>query len=120
MAAAVLGGIAGFYLAAGLPPVLAAALLANSVHFSFCFWLAHRALRPAVEWVLSRTNYRVPQVRPENEMTVTVLTRVTPGPPLFLQSYLLGLSGVRFRTYMWVSIAVQGLLGSAYIVFVTA
>ena len=117
--------ISPYYLTAGeafaaqmtMPGVLAAALLANAVHFSFSFWLAHRALRPAVEWVLSRTKYRVPQVRPENETSVAVLMRVTPGPPLFLQSYLLGLSGVRFRTYMWVSLAAQGLMGSAFIVF---
>jgi uncharacterized membrane protein YdjX (TVP38/TMEM64 family) len=117
--------ISPYYLTAGeafapqmtMPGVLAAALLANTVQFAFSFWLAHRALRPAVEWVLCHTKYHVPQVKPENETTVAVLTRVTPGPPLFLQSYLLGLSGVRFRTYMWVSVAVQGLMGSAFIVF---
>jgi len=117
--------ISPYYLTAGeafaaqmtMPGVIVAALAANAVHFALCFWLAHRALRPAVEWVLSRTKYRVPQVRPENETSVAVLMRVTPGPPLFLQSYLLGLSGVRFRTYMWVSLAAQGLIGSAFIVF---
>lgn len=117
--------ISPYYLTAGeafapqmtMAGVLAAALLANTVQFAFSFWLAHRALRPLVEWVLSHTKYRVPQVKPENEVSVAVLTRVTPGPPLFMQSYLLGLSGVRFRTYMWVSVAVQGLMGSAFIVF---
>lgn len=117
--------ISPYYLTAGeafapqmtMPGVIVAAIVANTVQFALSFWLAHRALRPLVEWVLSRTKYRVPQVKPENEVTVSVLTRVTPGPPLFLQSYLLGLSGVRFRTYMWVSVAVQALMGSAFIVF---
>ncbi len=117
--------ISPYYLTAGeafapqmtMPGVLAAALVANTVQFALSFWLAHRALRPVVEWILSHTKYRVPQVKPENEMTVAVLTRVTPGPPLCMQSYLLGLSGVRFCTYMWVSVAVQGVMGSAFIVF---
>ena len=117
--------ISPYYLTAGeafagqmtMPGVIGAALVANSVQFALSFWLAHRALRPLAEWLLSHTKYRVPQVKPENETTVAVLMRVTPGPPLCLQSYLLGLSGVRFRTYMWVSIAVQGLMGSAFIVF---
>ncbi len=117
--------ISPYYLTAGeafgaqltMPGVLLAALAANTLQFAFTFWLAHRALRPAVEWVLSHTKYRVPQVKSENEVTVSVLTRVTPGPPLFLQSYLLGLSGVRFRTYMWVSVLVQAVMGSAFIIF---
>ncbi|MFT3830086.1 MAG: VTT domain-containing protein [Opitutaceae bacterium] len=117
--------ISPYYLTAGeafagqmtMPGVLAAALLANTVQFAFSFWLAHRALRPLLERLLARTSYRVPQVTPENETTVAVLARVTPGPPLFLQSYLLGLSGVRFRTYMLVSVGVQGVMGSAFIVF---
>lgn len=104
-----------FYLLAGpafgaqmtLPGVAAAGAAALLVNFALSYWLAHRALRPAVEWVLSHTRFSVPQVKPENELTVAVLMRVTPGPPLFLQSYILGLSGVRFRTYMVVSMAVQ-------------
>jgi uncharacterized membrane protein YdjX (TVP38/TMEM64 family) len=114
-----------FYLAAGpafgaqmtMPGVVAAAMAALTVNFALTYWLAHRALRPAAEWLLARTRFRVPQVKPENEWTVAVLMRVTPGPPLFLQGYILGLSGVRFRTYMVVSVAVQGGIGMGVIVF---
>ena len=38
-----------------------------------------------------------------NALTVTLLVRLTPGPPFFLQSYLLGLAEVPFRLYMIVS-----------------
>jgi uncharacterized membrane protein YdjX (TVP38/TMEM64 family) len=114
-----------FYLAAGpafgaqmtMPGVVAASMAALAVNFALTYWLAHRALRPAVEWLLSHTRFRVPQVKQENELTVAVLMRVTPGPPLFLQGYILGLAGVRFRTYMAVSVAVQGVLGTGFIVF---
>lgn len=116
--------IAPFYLIAGeafaaqltLPGVIAAALSSMAVNFALSFWLSHRALRPLAERLLSRTKYRVPQVSPENETTVAVLVRVTPGPPLFVQSYLLGLSGVRFRTYMAVSLGAHVFMGTGFIV----
>lgn len=114
-----------FYLAAGeafaarltMPGVLALAFVANAVQFALSFWVAHRALRPLITRLLARTRYQVPQVSPENELSVALLLRVTPGPPMFLQNYLLGLSGIRFRTYMLASLAVQGVLGSATIIF---
>ena len=114
-----------FYFTAGpafaaqmtLPGVIVATLVALAVNFALSYWLAHRALRPMVEWLLSHTKFRVPRVSPENELTVAVLVRVTPGPPLFLQSYILGLSGVRFRTYMAVSMAAQVVYCSGFIVF---
>jgi uncharacterized membrane protein YdjX (TVP38/TMEM64 family) len=117
--------ISFFYFTAGpafgeqltMPGVVAAAWAALAVNFALSYWLAHRALRPAVEWVLSHTRFRVPQVKPENQLTVAVLMRVTPGPPLFLQSYLLGLAGVQFRTYMAASMGVQAVLGTGFIVF---
>ena len=114
-----------FYLLAGpafgeqmtLPGVVAAEVATLVVSFSLSYWLSGRALRPAVEWLLSHTRFRVPQVKPENELTVTVLVRVTPGPPLVLQSYILGLAGVRFRTYLAVSMAVQTVMCAGVTIF---
>jgi uncharacterized membrane protein YdjX (TVP38/TMEM64 family) len=114
-----------FYLAAGpafgeqmtLPGTVAAGLASLVVNFALSYWLAHRALRPAVEWLLSHTQFRVPQVKPEDQLTMTVLVRVTPGPPLVLQSYILGLAGVRFSSYMAVSMAVQTVYCTGVIVF---
>jgi len=100
-----------------MPGVIAATLAALAVNFALSYWLAHRALRPMVEWLLSHTKFSVPRVSSENELTVAVLVRVTPGPPLFLQSYILGLSGVRFRVYMAVSMAAQVVYCSGFIVF---
>jgi hypothetical protein len=68
-----------------LPGVIAATLVALAVNFALTFWLAHRALRPLVERLLAHTQFRVPQVSPENELTVAVLMRGH-GPPLFLQA----------------------------------
>ena len=39
----------------------------------------------------------------ENALSVALAIRLTPGPPFFLQSYILGLAEVPFRLYMIVS-----------------
>ena len=114
-----------FYLVAGsvfateltLPGVIGAAWAALAVQFALAFWLAHRALRPVVEWLLARTPFRIPQVTPENELSIAVLVRVTPGPPLPLQNFILALAGVRFRLYMVVSMAVQMTIVAGVAVF---
>lgn len=117
--------ISAFYFAAGpafgptlgMPLVVLFSLLALAVNLAFTFWLAHKALRPIAEWLLGKFGYRVPQVTPENELSVAVLLRVTPGPPYFMQGFLVALAGVRFRTYMIVSFGVQAMMGIAFIVF---
>jgi uncharacterized membrane protein YdjX (TVP38/TMEM64 family) len=48
---------------------------------------------------------------------ITVLLRITPGPPFFVQNYLLGLAGVRFFTYMWISWVISILYAAGFIVF---
>ena len=45
----------------------------------------------------------MPRISAGNALTVSLLVRLTPGPPFFLQSYLLGLAEVPFRLYMMVS-----------------
>jgi uncharacterized membrane protein YdjX (TVP38/TMEM64 family) len=100
----------------GVVAVVAASLAAVAVNISLTYWLAHIGMRPAIEWLLRRTRYRVPRVSPENELAMTILVRVTPGPPFFVQGYLLGLAGVRFRTYMAVTMVAQGVLGTGCIV----
>jgi len=101
----------------GMPAVIAASMGALAINLALTYWLAHRGIRPVVEWLLRHTPYRVPQVRPENELAVAVLVRVTPGPPFFVQGYILGLAGVSFRTYMVVSFGVQLVFGTGFIVF---
>jgi uncharacterized membrane protein YdjX (TVP38/TMEM64 family) len=114
-----------YYLAAGpafgeqmgMPGVIAAAMSAIALNLALTYWLSHRGVRPLVEWLLRRTPYRVPKVRPDNELAVAILVRTTPGPPFFLQGYILGLAGVSFRTYMLVPFVVQSVIGTGFILF---
>jgi uncharacterized membrane protein YdjX (TVP38/TMEM64 family) len=83
--------------------VLAATLAAIAVNLALTYWLARRAVRPLMERLLKRFGYTAPRVTAENALSISLLVRLTPGPPFFLQSYILGLAEVPFRLYMLVS-----------------
>ena len=83
--------------------VIAVTLVAVALNLALTYWLAHRAFRPLLERWVTRYGYRVPRVSAGNALTVALLVRLTPGPPFFLQSYILGLAAVPFRLYMIVS-----------------
>jgi uncharacterized membrane protein YdjX (TVP38/TMEM64 family) len=101
----------------GLPLVLSLAAGAIAANLALSYWLARQGLRPWIEWLFTRLGYRLPQVSAENELALTVLVRVTPGPPFVLQSFLLGLAGVAFRIYMIVSWPISTAYAIAFILF---
>ena len=86
-----------------LPGVVAATLVAIAVNITLTYWVAHRALRPLVEGLIRRYGYTVPKVTKENALSVTLVVRLTPGPPFFLQGCVLALAEVPFRLYLLVS-----------------
>lgn len=75
--------------------------LALAVNMTFCYWLA-RFFGGRVRPWLEKLGYRVPQAPRREEMRLTLLLRLC-GIPLFIQNYVLGLSGVRYPVYMLVS-----------------
>jgi uncharacterized membrane protein YdjX (TVP38/TMEM64 family) len=82
----------------------AAALAAN---LTLGYWLARKWLRRPIEAWLRARGKVVPQI-PETEETLWILLlRVTPGVPLFVQNYLLGLAQVRFDRYLAISFPAQ-------------
>jgi uncharacterized membrane protein YdjX (TVP38/TMEM64 family) len=56
-----------------------------------------------MERLLKRFGYTAPRVTAKNALSISLLVRLTPGPPFFFQSYILGLAEVPFRLYMLVS-----------------
>jgi uncharacterized membrane protein YdjX (TVP38/TMEM64 family) len=101
----------------GLGGVLAAYGAAIAVNLILTYWVARCALRPWIERLVARTGRKVPQFAPDEQLEVTLLLRITPGPPFFLQSYLLGLGNVRFFTYLWVSWTIAMAYGVGFVVF---
>ncbi len=87
----------------GMPGVIAVALVAIAINLALGYWVARFALRPVLTGLIKRYGYSVPRVTKENALTVTLLVRLTPGPPYALQACVLGLAEVPFWTYLIVS-----------------
>ena len=97
--------------------VLAATWLALSINVMITYVIARWLARPLLEKLVLRMGYDWPQVKPADYMTVTLLVRMTPGPPFVLQSVILGLAEVPVRIYLLGSILVAGAYGTAFVFF---
>lgn len=91
------------------------ALCIGSLGFNFAlgYWMARSLMRAPIERWLAARGKSVPAIPPEDEWLWIVLLRSTPGVPLFVQNYMLGLARVRFGLYLLLSFPIQ-------IVYVTA
>ena len=97
----------------GLPAVIAACAAALACNLTFAYWLARYALRPLALKLVKRLGYQLPAVRPEDHFALTALVRLTPGPPYFLQCWLLGIAETRFPIYLGVSLSISMAYGTA-------
>ena len=84
----------------GLGGVIAISLVILAVNLALTYWVARYALRPALTGLLKRYGYSVPRVTKDNALTVTLVMRLTPGPPYAVQGYVLGIAEVPFGLYM--------------------
>ncbi len=101
----------------GLPLVLVYCGLALVINMALTYWLAAVGLRPWLEQLIARTKYKVPVLDEADHSELTLIVRITPGPPFFVQNYLLGLAGVRFFTYLWVSFVVVMPMSAGFVIF---
>jgi uncharacterized membrane protein YdjX (TVP38/TMEM64 family) len=83
--------------------VIAAALVAIGINLALTYWLARYALRPLLSRLAAHYGYKIPRVTKANALSIALAVRLTPGPPFFMQGYILGLAEVPFRLYMIVS-----------------
>ncbi len=96
-------------------------LLAISLNIAITYWIA-RGFAPWFRGWFERRGYPLPDMKTGTALQVTVLVRVTPGMPLFVQNYMLGLLKIPWRTYLigslppqWVICAVVATGGGAII-----
>ncbi len=90
--------------------------VALSVNLTIVYWLGVGVFHPVIERFIRRTRYSIPKVRPSNYAKITLLVRITPGLPYFVQGYLLALGGIPFGIYFIVSIIVQICAAAAFII----
>jgi uncharacterized membrane protein YdjX (TVP38/TMEM64 family) len=87
--------------------VIAAVLVSVALNLALTYWLARYAIRPVLSRLAAHYGYKIPRVTAANALPITLVLRLTPGPPFFVQSYILGLAEVPFRLYMiasWLSV----------------
>jgi len=101
----------------GMPVVVLLSLAAILFNMALSYWMASHVMRPVLEALLKRLDYKIPQVQQGDETGLIVLLRVTPGIPFPVQNYLLGLARARFGRYLLLSFAIQGPLCAAFIIF---
>jgi uncharacterized membrane protein YdjX (TVP38/TMEM64 family) len=100
----------------GLPAALAASFAAIGANIALTYAMGRWLMHPVIERLAGRFGWKVPQVRFQDRWAITLLVRITPGPPFFAQSYVLALGRVPFGSYMIVSCAVAWTLGAGVIV----
>jgi uncharacterized membrane protein YdjX (TVP38/TMEM64 family) len=86
-----------------MPGVIAVVMTMIALNLALTYWLARYALRPLLTGLVTRYGYKVPSITKQNALSVSLVVRLTPGPPYFLQGYILGLAEVPFKLYMIVS-----------------
>lgn len=101
----------------GWPLVLLATWGALTVNVSITYVSARWLARPLLEKLVLKMGYRWPEVSAENHWNITILARVTPGPPFFLQSAMLGLARIPFRIYLLGSVLISAVYGTVFVVF---
>ncbi|BET69675.1 hypothetical protein ASA1KI_45930 [Opitutales bacterium ASA1] len=110
-----------FYLLAGASfgtkvavPVVLGGL---AVNLALSYVMARWVMRPLIVKIVKRLGYEIPLARHEDRWNLTLLVRITPGPPYPIQNYVLGLAGVPFGVYMVVSMGVASCFAVAFTVF---
>jgi uncharacterized membrane protein YdjX (TVP38/TMEM64 family) len=96
--------------------VIVWSLMAVIANLLLTYWLAHRAFRPLVERVLAYFDFRLPENLAGSAWQLSLIVRLTPGPPFWVQSYLLGLVRIPLAPYLIVSTGVM----AGYIVALVA
>ncbi len=100
----------------GTTAVIGWSLTAVLFNLLLTYWLANRALRPLVSRLLAWCGFSLPDTPAGGAWQLALIVRLTPGPPFWVQSYLLGLIRVPLVPYLVVSLLVM----AGYIVAIVA
>lgn len=87
-----------------------------SLNFSIAYLISKKLLRVWILSFIERRGLSVPKVSCDNMYSVTIIVRSTPGIPLFIQNYILGVAGIHFKKYLIVSLIVHSVYGFAFVV----
>ncbi|MBL9156711.1 MAG: VTT domain-containing protein [Verrucomicrobiales bacterium] len=100
----------------GILMAMAGLLVNFTLGYLIAAHLGHGRMRT---W-LERRGRSVPALARGEELRWIALVRVTPGVPLFVQNYVLGLAKVHFPSYLLVSLPIQSLYAALFVVLGTS
>ena len=83
-------------------------IAALSVNMSVSYGLTHTVFKQPILRFMKKRDWSLPTLTDENQFRFTFLVRTIPGPPFFFQNLALGLAGIPFWTYLWISLIAQG------------
>lgn len=98
----VIGGIAY-----GIMPACIYAMLGITLNNILGYMIAARWFHQPVAHLMARRGWQIPQLSRHDLFKVIIAFRLTPGFPLTVQNYLLGLAKVHFSTYLSASFVIQ-------------
>ena len=89
--------------------------LSLSANLSWTYWLARGPAREFIKRLLKYTRFRLPKTPPDNMLEWALILRLTPGVPFIFTNYGLGLIGMRFSSYLLISIPVLAFSACGYV-----
>lgn len=85
----------------GFWPGMALATSGTFFHHFAAFYLAHGSFRDSVRRRLERAGRKIPPIKKKHRVWFTALFAALHGPPYAAKLYLLALTDVPFRVYLW-------------------
>lgn len=75
-------------------------------HFLATHAIARSFLRGPIQRFVERRHKKLPEIPADEHAAVAVIIGLLPGIPYFIRNYVLALSGIRLRTYIWVCLPI--------------
>jgi uncharacterized membrane protein YdjX (TVP38/TMEM64 family) len=101
----------------GMVGVVAAGVTATAVNIALTYWLARSLFRGWLERLVTRLGYKLPEVETADISDLIIILRTTPGIPLCIQNYLLGLAEAPVGRYLAISYLISFPTTAAYLWF---
>jgi uncharacterized membrane protein YdjX (TVP38/TMEM64 family) len=79
----------------------------TALHLLGTHWIARSFLRRPLQRFVERRNHHVPEVPPGENFAVALMVMLAPAIPYFVRNYVLALSGIPLRVYLWVALPIH-------------
>ena len=101
----------------GPPAALLISAFCLFINLTLAYILSNKIFESQIGRFMDRWNKVIPHVAKEDQFNFSLLIRILPGNPLFVQNYLLGLVGIPFSLYIGFGLLIQMLYAAGFIYF---